>query len=168
MKINDSILIKFINNDLTRSEKNKVQLLISRNPKIKSRIDGLLNFRSILKEESKTNKKIRMPKSLYKRFSFKQSAKKNFFSSKLSNFYKVAAGILVFASISWLVTMPNKAFLSQKGSLLNDNYYTDKIFYSKSERDEFLLKYNNCKKHNKKKTFDQNDKEVFPVICRLD
>ena len=141
MKINDSILIKFINNELSRSEKNKIQLLISRNPVIKSRIDGLLNFRSILKEESKANKKIRMPKSLYKRFSTKQSTKKVYFPFKLNNFYKVAAGILVFASVGWLFTMPNKTFLSQKGLSLNDNYYTDKIFYTESERDEFLLKY---------------------------
>ena len=49
MKIDDSKIIKFINNDLSRSEKNKIQLLINNNPKIKSRVEGLRNFISILK-----------------------------------------------------------------------------------------------------------------------
>ena len=52
MKIDDSILIRFINNDLSRSEKNKVQLLVNNNPKIKIRLQGLINFRSMLKEEA--------------------------------------------------------------------------------------------------------------------
>ena len=40
MKIDDSILIRFINNDLSRSEKNKIQLLINNNSKIRSKVLG--------------------------------------------------------------------------------------------------------------------------------
>ena len=60
MKIDDSKIIKFINNDLSRSEKNKIQLLINNNPKIKSRVEGLRNFSSILKElKIEKNEKIK-------------------------------------------------------------------------------------------------------------
>ena len=88
-------------------------------------------------------------------------------SNKFSDFYKVAAGILVFVSIGWVITMPNKAYLSQKSYLPNKNYHTSKIYYTKSERDQFLSKYDNCKAA-KQKTFDENNEEVFPVICKID
>ena len=163
MKIDDSILIRFINNDLSRSEKNKIQLLINNNPKIKYRVQGLINFRSMLKDESKANKKIKMPESLYKKISSEKNIKKSYVSN---NFYKIAAGILGFVSIGWLITMPNKAYLSQK-SYLPNKYHSSKIYYSKSERNQFLSKYDNCKAV-KEKTFDENNKEVFPVICKID
>ena len=63
--------------------------------------------------------------------------------------------------------MPNKAYLSQKSYLPNKNYQTTKIYYTKSERDQFLSKYDNCKV-SKQKTFDENNEEVFPVICKID
>ena len=163
MIIDDSTLIRFINNDLSRSEKNKIQLLINNNPKIKYRVQGLINFRSMLKDESKANKKIKMPESLYKKISSEKNIKKSYVSN---NFYKIAAGILGFVSIGWLITMPNKAYLSQK-SYLPNKYHSSKIYYSKSERNQFLSKYDNCKAV-KEKTFDENNKEVFPVICKID
>ena len=163
MKIDDSALIRFINNDLSRSEKNKIQLLINNNPKIKLRLQGLLNFRSMLKEESKANKRMKMPKSLYEKISSEKNIKKSYVSN---NFYKIAAGILGFISIGWIITSPNKAYLSQK-SYMPNKYHSSKIYYTKSERDEFLLKYDNCKSV-KQKTFDENNKEVFPVICKID
>ena len=163
MIIDDSTLIRFINNDLSKSEKNKIQLLINNNPKIKYRVQGLINFRSMLKDESKANKKIKMPESLYKKISSEKNIKKSYVSN---NFYKIAAGILGFVSIGWLITMPNKAYLSQK-SYLPNKYHSSKIYYSKSERDQFLYKYDNCKAV-KQKTFDENNKEVFPVICKID
>ena len=83
------------------------------------------------------------------------------------NLYKIAAGIILgFVSIGWLITMPNKAYLSQK-SYLPNKYHSSKIYYSKSERNQFLSKYDNCKAV-KQKTFDENNKEVFPVICKID
>ena len=167
MKIDDSKIIKFINNDLSRSEKNKIQLLINSNLKIRSRVEGLKNFKSILKEESKANKKIKMPKNLYEKISVEQNIEKNYFSNKFSNFYKIAAGILAFVSIGWVMTMPNKAYLSQKSYLPDKNYYSSKIYYTKSERDQFLSKYDNCKS-DKQKMFDENNEEVFPVICKID
>ena len=163
MIIDDSTLIKFINNDLSRSEKNKIQLLINNNPKIKYRVQGLINFRSMLKDESKANKKIKMPETLYEKISSEKNIKKSYVSN---NFYKIAAGILGFVSIGWLITMPNKAYLSQK-SYLPNKYHSSKIYYSKSERNQFLSKYDNCKAV-KQKTFDENNKEVFPVICKID
>ena len=163
MIIDDSTLIRFINNDLSRSEKNKIQLLINNNPKIKYRVQGLINFRSMLKDESKANKKIKMPESLYKKISSEKNIKKSYVSN---NFYKIAAGILGFVSIGWLITMPNKTYLSQK-SYLPNKYHSSKIYYSKSERNQFLSKYDNCKAV-KQKTFDENNKEVFPVICKID
>ena len=163
MIIDDNTLIRFINNDLSRSEKNKIQLLINNNPKIKLRLQGLLNFRSMLKEESKANKRMKMPKSLYEKISSEKNIKKSYVSN---NFYKIAAGILGFISIGWIITSPNKAYLSQK-SYMPNKYHSSKIYYTKSERDEFLLKYDNCKSV-KQKTFDENNKEVFPVICKID
>ena len=167
MKIDDSMLIRFINNDLSRSEKNKIQLLINNNPKIRSRLEGLKNFKFVLKEESKANKKIKMPRSLYEKISIKQNTKKNYISNKFSNFYKIAASILAFVTIGWVITMPDKAYLSQKTYLPNKNYHTSKIYYTNSERDQFLSKYDNCKAV-KEKTFDENNEEVFPVICKID
>ena len=163
MIIDDSTLIRFINNDLSRSEKNKIQLLINNNPKIKYRVQGLINFRSMLKDESKANKKIKMPETLYEKISSEKNIKKSYVSN---NFYKIAAGILCFVSISWLITTPNKAYLSQK-SYLPNKYHSSKIYYSISERNQFLSKYDNCKAV-KEKTFDENNKEVFPVICKID
>ena len=163
MIIDDNTLIRFINNDLSKSEKNKIQLLINNNPKIKYRVQGLINFRSMLKDESKANKKIKMPETLYEKISSEKNIKKSYVSN---NFYKIAAGILGFVSIGWLITMPNKAYLSQK-SYLPNKYHSSKIYYSKSERNQFLSKYDNCKAV-KQKTFDENNKEVFPVICKID
>ncbi len=167
MKIDDSILIRFINNDLSRSEKNKIQLLINNNSKIRSKVEGLKNFKSILKEEYQVNKKIKMPKSLYERISVEQNTKKNYALNKFSNLYKIAAGISAFVLISWVITTPNKTYLSEKNYLPNKNHYTSKIYYTKSERDLFLSKYNHCKA-TKQKTFDENNKEVFPVICKIE
>ena len=167
MKINDSTLIRFINNDLSRSEKNKIQLLINNNPEIKFRVQGLINFRSMLKEESKANKKIKMSKILYEKISGQKNIKKSYVSNNFNNFYKIAAGILVFVSIGWLITMPNKAYLSQKNYMPNKYHHSSKIYYTKSERDQFLSKYDNCKSV-KQKTFDENNKEVFPVLCKID
>ncbi len=164
MKIDDSTLIRFINNDLSRSEKNKLQLLINNNPKIKFRVEGLINFKYMLKQKSKVNKKIKMPKNLYEKISDQKNIKKNHLSN---NFYKIAAGILVFVAIGWVITMPNKTYLSQKNYLPNKNYHTSKIYYSKTERDQFLSKYDNCEA-DKQKMFDENNKEVFPVICKID
>ena len=166
MIIDDSTLIRFINNDLSRSEKNKIELLINNNPKIKYRVQGLINFRSMLKDESKANKKIKMPKTLYEKISSEKNIKKSYVLNNFNNFYKIAAVILGFVSIGWLITMPNKAYLSQK-SYLPNKYHSSKIYYSKSERNQFLSKYDNCKAV-KQKTFDENNKEVFPVICKID
>ena len=166
MIIDDSTLIRFINNDLSRSEKNKIQLLINNNPKIKYRVQGLINFRSMLKDESKANKKIKMPETLYEKISSEKNIKKSYVLNNFNNFYKIAAGILGFVSIGWLITMPNKAYLSQK-SYLPNKHHSSKIYYSKSERNQFLSKYDNCKAV-KQKTFDENNKEVFPVICKID
>ena len=168
MKIDDSTLIRFINNDLPRSDKRKIQLLINNNPKIKSRVGGLKNFKYILKEESKVNMKKKMPKNLYEKISVEQNTKKNYVSNKFSSFYKIAASIFIFISIGWwIIAMPNKAYLSQKSYLSDKNYHTSKIYYTKSERDQFLSKYHNCKAA-KQKTFDENNEEVFPVICKID
>ena len=163
MKIDDSILIRFINNDLSKLEKNKIQLLINNNSKIRSKVEGLKNFKSILKEEYKANKKIKMPKSLYEKISSEKNIKKSYVSN---NFYKIAAGILGFISIGWIITSPNKAYLSQK-SYMPNKYHSSKIYYTKSERDLFLSKYSHCKSA-KQKTFDENNKEVFPVICKIE
>jgi len=166
MKIDDSILIRFINNDLSKLEKNQIQLLINNNSKIRSKVEGLKNFKSILKEEYKANKKIKMPKSLYEKISVEQNTKKNYALNKFSNLYKIAAGISAFVLISWVITTPNKTYLSEKNYLPN-KYQSSKIYYSESERDQFLYKYDNCKAV-KQKTFDENNKEVFPVICKIE
>ena len=167
MKINNIILDRFLNNDLPRSKINKIKLLIKKDPKLRSRVQELKNFESAYEKEYKIAKKTKMPKSLYEKISVEQNTNKNYVSKEFNNFYKIAAGIILgFVSIGWLITMPNKAYLSQK-SYLPNKYHSSKIYYSKSERNQFLSKYDNCKAV-KEKTFDENNKEVFPVICKID
>ena len=67
MKIDDSKLIRFINNDLPKFEKKELDSLIKNDPKLEFKLQGLKNFQSILKKESKKNKKTKMPKNLYKK-----------------------------------------------------------------------------------------------------
>ena len=167
MKINDIILDRFLNNDLSRSKINKIKLLIKKDPKLRSRVQELKSFEFAYEKEYKIAKKTKMPKSLYEKISVEQNTKENYFSKKFNNFYKIAAGILAFVSIGWVMTMPNKAYLSQKSYLPDKNYYSSKIYYTKSERDQFLSKYDNCKA-DKQKMFDENNEEVFPVICKID
>ena len=108
-----------------------------------------------------------MPKSLYEKISVEQNTKKRYVSNNFSNFYRIAAGILAFVLIGLVVTMPNKTYLSQNSYLPDKNYFSSNIYYTKSERDQFLSKYDNCKA-DKQKMFDENNEEVFPVICKID
>ena len=164
MIIDDSTLIRFINNDLSRSEKNKIQLLINNNPKIKYRVQGLINFRSMLKDESKANKKIKMPETLYEKISSEKNIK-NYVSKEFNNFYKIAAGILAFVSIGLVINLPNKAYLSQNPpSKINSSKFIELIFYDQSSLDKFLSNNDNCSEIIDKK----NNKEVFLVSCKKD
>ena len=167
MKINDIILDRFLNNDLPRPKINKIKLLIKKDPKLRSRVQELKSFESAYEKEYDFARKTKMPKSLYEKISVEQNTKKNYALNKFSNFYKIAAGISAFVLISWVITTSNKTYLSEKNYLPNKNHYTSKIYYTKSERDLFLSKYNHCKA-TKKKTFDENNKEVFPVICKIE
>jgi len=114
MEINDSILIKFINNDLSSSDKKKMKLLINNNKNIRSRLNGLKNFRSILKKEYEITKKIKMPDNLYKKISLnKKESNKNIAKKRFNNFYKIAASFFGFISLSWIFLAPNTTVLSQ-------------------------------------------------------
>ena len=114
MKINDIILDRFLNNDLSRSKINKIKLLIKKDPKLRSKVQELKSFESAYEKEYKIAKKTKMPKSLYEKISVEQNTKENHFSKKFNNFYKIAASILVVFSIGWVITLPNKTYLSQK------------------------------------------------------
>ena len=162
MKINDIVLDRFLNNDLSRSKINKIKLLIKKDPKLRSRVQELKSFESAYEKEYKIAKKTKMPKSLYEKISVEQNTNKNYVSKEFNNFYKIAAGILAFVSIGWVITMPNKTYLSQKNYLPNKNHQTSKIYYTKSERDLFLSNNDNCSKITDKK----NNKEVFLVSCK--
>ena len=91
MKINDIILDRFLNNDLSRSKINKIKLLIKKDPKLRSRVQELKSFESAYEKEYKIAKKTKMPKSLYEKISVEQNTKENYFSKKFNNFYKIAA-----------------------------------------------------------------------------
>ena len=73
MKINDIILDRFLNNDLSRSKINKIKLLIKKDPKLRSRVQELKSFESAYEKEYKIAKKTKMPKSLYEKISVEQN-----------------------------------------------------------------------------------------------
>ena len=171
MKINDIILDRFLNNDLPKSRIDKIKLLIKKDPKLRSRVQKMKSFESAYEKEYKIAKKTKMPKSLYDKISVEENSQKKYISNKFNNFYRIAAGILAFISISLMVILPNKTYLSQKNSLSNKNNVIPKIFYNQSNRDKFLSNNTNCsvpKIKNKKKIYDENNKEVFVVNCKID
>ena len=166
MKINDIILDRFLNNDLSRSKINKIKLLIKKDPKLRSRVQELKNFESAYEKEYKIAKKTKMPKSLYEKISVEQNTKENYFSKKFNNFYKIAASILVFFSIGWVITLPNKSYLSQNPlSKINKSNHIH-IFYDQKTLDEFLSKNDNCS--DPEEIIDENNREVFAVSCKKD
>lgn len=166
MKINDIILDRFLNNDLSRSKINKIKLLIKKDPKLRSRVQKMKSFESAYEKEYKIAKKTKMPKSLYEKISVEQNTKENYFSKKFNNFYKIAASILVFFSIVWVITLPNKTYLSQNPlSKINKSNHIH-IFYDQKTLDEFLSKNDNCS--DPEEIIDENNKEVFAVSCKKD
>ena len=166
MKINDIILDRFLNNDLSRSKINKIKLLIKKDPKLRSRVQELKSFESAYEKEYKIAKKTKMPKSLYEKISVEQNTKENYFSKKFNNFYKIAASILVFFSIGWVITLPNKTYLSQNPlSKINKSNHIH-IFYDQKTLDEFLSKNDNCS--DPEEIIDENNREVFAVSCKKD
>ena len=159
MKINDIILDRFLNNDLSRSKINKIKLLIKKDPKLRSRVQELKSFESAYEKEYKIAKKTKMPKSLYEKISVEQNTKENYFSKKFNNFYKIAASILVFFSIGWVITLPNKTYLSQNPlSKINKSNHIH-IFYDQKTLDEFLSKNNNCS--DPEEIIDENNKKYL-------
>ena len=166
MKINDIILDRFLNNDLSRSKINKIKLLIKKDPKLRSRVQELKSFESAYEKEYKIAKKTKMPKSLYEKISVEQNTKENYFSKKFNNFYKIAASILVFFSIGWVITLPNKTYLSQNPlSKINKSNHIH-IFYDQKTLDEFLSKNDNCS--DPEEIIDENNREVFAISCKKD
>ncbi len=166
MKINDIILDRFLNNDLSRSKINKIKLLIKKDPKLRSRVQELKSFESAYEKEYKIAKKTKMPKSLYEKISVEQNTKENYFSKKFNNFYKIAASILVFFSIGWVITLPNKTYLSQNPlSKINKSNHIH-IFYDQKTLDEFLSKNDNCS--DSEEIIDENNRKVFAVSCKKD
>ena len=166
MKINDIILDRFLNNDLSRSKINKIKLLIKKDPKLRSRVQELKSFESAYEKEYKIAKKTKMPKSLYEKISVEQNTKENYFSKKFNNFYKIAASILIIFSIGWVITLPNKTYLSQNPlSKINKSNHIH-IFYDQKTLDEFLSKNDNCS--DPEEIIDENNREVFAVSCKKD
>ena len=166
MKINDIILDRFLNNDLSRSKINKIKLLIKKDPKLRSRVQELKSFESAYEKEYKIAKKTKMPKSLYEKISVEQNTKENYFSKKFNNFYKIAASILIIFSIGWVITLPNKSYLSQNPlSKINKSNHIH-IFYDQKTLDEFLSKNDNCS--DSEEIIDENNREVFAISCKKD
>ena len=166
MKINNIILDRFLNNDLPKSRINKIKLLIKKDSKLRSRVQELKNFESAYEKEYKIAKKTKMPKSLYEKISVEQNTKENYFSKKFNNFYKIAASILVFFSIGWVITLPNKTYLSQNPlSKINKSNHIH-IFYDQKTLDEFLSKNDNCS--DSEEIIDENNRKVFAVSCKKD
>ena len=166
MKINDIILDRFLNNDLSRSKINKIKLLIKKDPKLRSRVQELKSFESAYEKEYKIAKKTKMPKSLYEKISVEQNTKENYFSKKFNNFYKIAASILIIFSIGWVITLPNKTYLSQNPlSKINKSNHIH-IFYDQKTLDEFLYKNDNCS--DPEEIIDENNRKVFAVSCKKD
>ena len=165
MKINDIILDRFLNNDLSRSKINKIKLLIKKDPKLRSRVQELKSFESAYEKEYEFARKTKMPKSLYEKIFVEQNTNKNYVSKEFNNFYKIAAGILAFVSIGLVINLPNKTYLSQNPpSKINSSKYIELIFYDQSSLDKFLSNNDNCSEIIDKK----NNKEVFLVSCKKD
>ena len=164
MKIDDNVIIKFINNDLSNSEKKKFKLLIRNDQKIRARVVGIKNFKYILKKRSDIFKKTKMPNTLYKKISTHQNLKRNYVVNKFNNFYKIAAGIIVIFSISLFINIPDKTYLSQNPlSEINKNNHIH-IFYDQKTLDEFLYTNSNCAEAEV--IIDENNNEIFAVSCK--
>ncbi|MBH71705.1 MAG: hypothetical protein CFH28_00868 [Alphaproteobacteria bacterium MarineAlpha6_Bin6] len=167
MKIDNSALIRFINKDLSKLERKKIQLLINNNVKIKSKYKSLKNFQSILKDQAKINKKNKMPEKLLNKISIDNENTKNT-KIKFNNLYKIAASLLAFVAIGWLISMPNKTFLSKNPNpyIKNSNSNKIHIFYNPVTLSDFLYENkNNCS--IPEKILDENNKEVYAVSCKI-
>ena len=65
----------------------------------------------------------------------------------LNNLYKIAASLLAFVAIGWLISMPNKTFLSKNPNpyIKNNNSNKIHIFYNPETLSDFLYENkNNC------------------------
>lgn len=164
MKIDDSIIIRFINDDLKKSEKNIINNLIKKNKKIKSRYLELKNIKFALKKEFNLEKKVRMPGNLFEKIS--KQGKKNtgiYFSNKFNNLFKIAAGIFLIISFGAIITLPNKTYLSQDPiSKIKRNNQVH-IFYKEKNLNDFISKNRNCSEPEE--YIDENGENVYAVHC---
>ena len=114
MKIDTNTLIRFLNRDLPIKQMDEIRILIKKNSKIKLKFEEIKSFKGNFKDSIKNIENIKIPKNLEEKLSIqkKQFNKKNSMK-KFTNFYKIAAGILIIISFSALISLPNKTYLSE-------------------------------------------------------
>ena len=114
MKIDTNTLIRFLNRDLPIKQMDEIKMLIEKNSKIKLKFEEIKSFKDNFKNSIKNIENMKMPKNLEEKLSIKkkQFNKKNNLK-KFTNFYKIAAGVLIIISFSVIFLLPNKTYLSE-------------------------------------------------------
>ena len=166
MKIDTSTLMRFVNNDLPAKKMEEIKVLIKKNNQIKLRLEEIKNFKKTFKKGIKRIENTKIPGHLEKQISTpnNQFNKEKATKKTFRNFYKIAAGILIIFTFGSLITLPNKAYLSQNSlSKIKKNNQVH-IFYKEKTLDDFLSKNNNCSKPEE--FIDENNKKVFAVSCK--
>ena len=166
MKIDTSTLMRFLNNDLPAKKMQEINNIIKKNNQIKLRLEEIKNFKKIFKDGIKRIENTKIPNHLEKQISIPNNKfnKEKITKKSFGNLYKIAAGILIIVSFGAIVSLPNKAYLSQNPlSKINNKSKQVHIFYKEETLDDFLSKNKNCS--TPEEFIDENNKKIFAVSC---
>ena len=165
MKIDTNTLIRFLNRDLPIKQMDEIRILIKKNSKIKLKFEEIKSFKGNFKDSIKNIENIKIPKNLEEKLSIqkKQFNKKNSMK-KFTNFYKIAAGILIIISFSALISLPNKTYLSENPLSQIKKENNIQFFYQEEKLNSFLKENNNCSKPEE--FLDENDRRIYAVSCQ--
>ena len=166
MKIDTNILMRFINNDLPPNKMEEIKILVQKNSQIKSRLEEIKNFKKTFKKGFERIKNTKIPDHLEEQISTpKYHLNKEKKTKKtLPKFYKIAASIIIIFTFGSIITLPNKAYLSQNPlSKIKKNNQVH-FFYKEEKLDDFLSKNSNCSKPEE--FTDEENKKVFAVSCK--
>ena len=165
MKIDTNTLIRFLNRDLPIKQMDEIKMLIEKNSKIKLKFEEIKSFKDNFKNSIKNIENMKMPKNLEEKLSIKkkQFNKKNNLK-KFTNFYKIAAGVLIIISFSVIFLLPNKTYLSENPITQIKKENNIQLFYQEEKLNSFLEENNNCSKPEE--FIDENGRKIYAVSCQ--
>ena len=165
MKIDTNTLIRFLNRDLPIKQMDEIKMLIEKNSKIKLKFEEIKSFKDNFKNSIKNIENMKMPKNLEEKLSIqkKQFNKKNSIK-KFTNFYKIAAGVLIIISFSVIFLLPNKTYLSENPITQIKKENNIQLFYQEEKLNSFLEENNNCSKPEE--FIDENGRKIYAVSCQ--